>query len=137
MGPTLKSSALFSPDSVTAMVAVSLFYRFEVQVERDFLEADCGLNIANLIKRGDLKEQNAFVLLHHSSLAELYANVCRSKHFCNARVRGASLSLLSSSRSFDLVGYVRAEPRNLCEFLIGILKELGDNRGPLESNGTA
>jgi RecA/RadA recombinase len=111
-----------SPDAVAALFVVSLFYRFEVPVERAFLETEFGLQIESLVKRGDLKEQNAFILLHHSSLAKLYSNVCRSlamPEYAEVVSRYAPLP------EALFRAYVRSEPRNLCEFLIGVRRNRG------------
>lgn len=108
-----------SPDSVTALLVVSIFYRFEVPLERIFLERDLGLKIDTLLSRGELKEQNGFILLYHSSLAKLYANVCRSLGMPEYATLSAKYSPLPEAL---FAAYAKSEPRNLCEFVIGIRK---------------
>jgi hypothetical protein len=115
----LESLRRFAPDAITVLLVVSMFYRYEVAVERTFLEHDIKVDISNLIKRGDLKEQNGFILLYHSSLAKLYTNVCRSLLMPEYAELSSRFSLLPSSL---FSAYVRSRPRNVCEMIIGVRK---------------
>jgi hypothetical protein len=108
-----------SPDSVAALLIISLFYRYEIQVERQFLESTLGLNAELLVATGDVREQNSFLLLHHSSMAKLYANVFKTLNLPEfARLR-ADFSPLPEAL---FAAYLRTVPRNACETLVAVRK---------------
>ena len=110
-----------TPDAIKILLVIGVFYRFEVPVERRFLEAECGYLVDPLIKSyRELKEHNDFVMLHHSSLAKLYANVIQK---LNMR------EYLELSEEFNpfpqklFKAYTLSEPRNFCELVIGLRRK--------------
>ena len=115
----LEKLRILSPDAVSALLVVSMFYRFEVPVERAFLESHLALQISILLARGELKEQNGFILLYHSSLAKLYTNVCSSLRMPEYETLSAQYSPMPDAL---FAAYVDSEPRNICEFIVGIRK---------------
>ncbi len=65
------------------ILALAPFYQFEIQVEKPFLIQELGLyetTIQKLIDAGEIKENNGFLSLHHSTLAELYIKACERYH---------------------------------------------------------
>jgi hypothetical protein len=108
-----------SPDAVSALLVISLFYRNELQVERRFLESTLHLNVEPLLVAGDVIEQNRFLLLHHSSMAKLYANVFRTLNLPEFAAMRSAFSPLPQSL---FAAYVRSDPRNVCETLIAVRK---------------
>jgi hypothetical protein len=106
-----------SADSVKALFIVSLFYRYEVPVERKFLDKTLSLSLENLLKTGEISEQNGFALLHHSSMAKLYTNVCRSLRMPEMAELEHTFPKVPNSIFSQ---YIQSRPRNLCELVIGL-----------------
>ncbi len=106
-----------TPDAVRLMLVLGIFYRFELSVERAFLERDLDFDTGDLIERGDIRLDNGFARLHHSSQAKLYSNAIESLNM-------PEYAELSSRFSpFPLVvfrRYLLSDPRNLCEVVTGL-----------------
>jgi RecA/RadA recombinase len=112
----LEKIRIKSPDAVKAFLILGVFYKFEIRVEKAFFD-HLKIDVEPLILSGDVKEENNFVFLYHSSLARLYSNVIQSFNMPEyaemiSRFTTFPLSLFSD--------YIRNNPRNLCELLIGL-----------------
>ena len=106
-------------DAVKVLFVVGLFYRFEVRVEKSFLQDTLGLNVNPLINNGALRMENDFIFFYHSSIAKLYSNAIKTKNHKDYT------ELLNKHKPFP-VGlfklYIQSNPRNFCELVIGIRK---------------
>ena len=106
-----------SSDAVRVLLVLGLFYRFELAVEREFLEKSLSLNVEYMINSGEVRLDNGYLMLHHSSLAKLYSNVIQAEkmpefHELLTRYQPMPAALFKH--------YVAFEPRNFCEFIIGL-----------------
>jgi PUA domain len=113
----LESLRQVSTDAITVLLITSLFYRFEVPVERSFIEGDCKLEVSTLLKRREVVEQNGFLMLHHSSLAKLYANVGLSLRMPEYDALSTTYSPMPAAL---FRAYIEVQPRNLCELIVGL-----------------
>jgi hypothetical protein len=106
----------FSPDAVLSLFILCIFYKFEIRVEKPFFD-HLGYDIDPLIKNGEIKEENGYVFLYHSSLARLYSNTIQSLNMPEfsetiKRFEPFPVSIFSE--------YIQFEPRNVCELLINL-----------------
>jgi len=105
------------PDAIKIILVLGVFYRFEVPVEKRFCESECDFEVDSLIKTGEIREQNGFLMLHHSSLAKLYTNAIQSLNMQEY----AELSRTFYPFPHALFkAYILCNPRNLCELLVGL-----------------
>jgi hypothetical protein len=125
----------FAPDAVRAFLVLGVFYRFEIGVEREFLES-LGIDISYLSHAGEVRVENGFVTLYHSSLAKLYSNAIRRL----AMPDYVAFSSRYSPFPLELFKeYVHSQPRNLPEMISGLrdatemLGELLEDRRLTES----
>lgn len=106
-----------SPDAVKVILVLGIFYSFEIPVERSFLEIKCNFYLSPLIKSGEVREQNGFLMLYHSSLAKLYANAIQSLNMQEY----AELSNEFTPFPYAFFKtYILSNPRNLCELIVGL-----------------
>ncbi len=106
-------------DAVKVLFIVGLFYRFEVRVEKTFLQKTLNLNVLPLITNGTLKIENDFIFFYHSSIAKLYSNAIKIKNHKDYS------DIINQYKPFPLglfKTYIRSNPRNFCELIIGIRK---------------
>ncbi len=106
-----------TPDAIRIILVLGMFYRFELSVESSFLEAELGFDMGYLVSRGDIRLDNGFVRLHHSSQAKLYSNAIKN---LNMPEYAELASRLSPFPSLVFRRYILSGPRNICEFITSL-----------------
>jgi pseudouridine/archaeosine synthase-like protein len=111
----LERARNISPDAVTVNLVLGLFYRFEIPVEKRFIEGELGVDASELIRTGEVQAENDYLLLHHSSVAKLRSNVIERFRMPEY----AHLSAKFSPFPAELFRrYVRVNPRNALEVVV-------------------
>jgi predicted ribosome-associated RNA-binding protein Tma20 len=105
-----------APDAIKALLVLGVFYKFEIPVEEDFFNF-LNLDTSYLSQTSEVKIENGFVRLYHSSLAKLYSNVIRSIQMPEYKEFAEKLSPFPSQLFKE---YVRSMPRNVPELLLGL-----------------
>jgi hypothetical protein len=112
----LESMRQTSPDAVKVLLIVGMFYRFEVPIEEQFLKK-LELDISNLVRSGELRKENGFVSLYHSSLAKLYSNAIRDLEMPDFAEFSSRYSPFPQELFKE---YIRLIPRNTLDLIIGL-----------------
>lgn len=105
-----------SPDAIKALLVLGLFYRFEIPVEEEFFK-HLNLDISYLARTSEVRIENGFARLYHSSLAKLYSNAIRNMEMPEYMEYTEKYSPFPSELFKE---YVRILPRNIPEFLLGL-----------------
>lgn len=106
----------YSPDAVKVLLVLGVFYRFEIRVEERFFSS-LNLDISFLTRTGEIRLENGYAMLYHSSLAKLYSNVIRELEMPDYN----DFSVSFSPFPLELFKrYVSSLPRNLSEMVIGL-----------------
>jgi len=82
-----------------------------------FVETTLELDASYLVKTGEIRSDNDFLLLHHSSMAKLYSNVIKQFNTSDYSKLASQLEPFPAEL-FRL--YVASQPRNLCEMIVGL-----------------
>lgn len=106
----------YSPDAVKVLLVLGVFYRFEIEVEEQFFKL-LGLDTSYLTKTSEIRIDNGFAMLYHSSLAKLYSNAIRNLEMTDY----AAFATIFTPFPLQLFKeYIRSLPRNIPELIIGL-----------------
>lgn len=106
-----------TPEAVGIVLVLGVFYRFEIAVERAFVQEVLKLNPTELVHIGEIRLDNDFLSLHHSSQARLYSNAIQSSNTSEFADLSTRFSPFPSALFRE---YLASQPRNVCELFIGL-----------------
>ena len=114
---------------------LSVFYRFEIPIERDFLEEQLEIEkdkIDQLIKLSEISETegrggNEMLSLHHSSIAELYFKTYQAYPVLGEKVKDKILNKSNDDLQYCLFyNYITStDPRNAVDVVIYFMIYIG------------
>ena len=128
-----KDSIIINAENV--FLPLSIFYRFEIPVERYFLEDELGINdsiINQLIRIQEILEMKDMLSLHHSSLAKLYYESYKKDGGFGRKVKK---NILNGRNKEDLEFHsffqymTTTDSRNSIDIVIYLGRDWGDKKG--------
>ena len=117
---------------------LSIFYRFEIPVERNYLEEQMGIagNIINqLIGLHEIREKeeaHKILSLHHSSIAELFFRTYL-RYLDLGRITRTKILNQKDEKDFyfPFYQYITSADRNIVDIVISLQRDFSDEKGGL------